>query len=50
MVEENCSFTGEVFLGHLRYGTYGGNNITHCHPLLDKTTNQEIWFWPEILT
>jgi len=33
-LKENCSFTGEVFLGHLRYGTYGGNNITHCHPLL----------------
>ena len=27
-------FTGELFLGHLRYGTYGGNNIEQCHPFL----------------
>ena len=23
---------GELILGHLRYGTYGGNNIQSCHP------------------
>ena len=28
------SFSGELFLGHLRYGTYGGNSIEHCHPFL----------------
>ncbi|MAZ58060.1 MAG: amidophosphoribosyltransferase [Flavobacteriales bacterium] len=33
-LKENCSFMGEVFLGHLRYGTYGGNSITQCHPFL----------------
>ena len=33
-LKENCYFTGEVFLGHLRYGTYGGNSITQCHPFL----------------
>ena len=33
-LKENCSFTGELFLGHLRYGTYGGNNIAQCHPFL----------------
>jgi len=33
-LKENHSFTGEVFLGHLRYGTYGGNSIEHCHPFL----------------
>jgi amidophosphoribosyltransferase len=27
-------FTGEVFLGHLRYGTYGKNSIEACHPFL----------------
>jgi amidophosphoribosyltransferase len=27
-------FTGEVLLGHLRYGTYGKNSDTYCHPFL----------------
>lgn len=27
-------FTGELFLGHLRYGTFGGNSIENCHPFL----------------
>jgi len=33
-LKENADFTGELFLGHLRYGTFGGNNITHLHPLV----------------
>lgn len=33
-LKNNCSFTGEIFLGHLRYGTYGGNSIVQCHPIL----------------
>lgn len=33
-LKENVAFTGEVFLGHLRYGTYGGNSIEQCHPFL----------------
>ena len=33
-LKENMPFTGELFLGHLRYGTYGGNNIEQCHPFL----------------
>ncbi|MDB5256601.1 MAG: purF [Chitinophagaceae bacterium] len=31
---ENVSFTGEVLLGHLRYGTHGANEIENCHPFL----------------
>jgi amidophosphoribosyltransferase len=31
-LKENVGFTGEVFLGHLRYGTYGRNSIESCHP------------------
>jgi amidophosphoribosyltransferase len=27
-------FTGEVLLGHLRYGTHGVNTIETCHPFL----------------
>ncbi len=33
-LKKNVAFTGEVFLGHLRYGTYGGNSIEHIHPFL----------------
>ncbi len=31
---KNEAFMGEVFLGHLRYGTYGKNSIESCHPFL----------------
>ncbi|HSZ72808.1 MAG TPA: hypothetical protein VK750_09025, partial [Cytophagaceae bacterium] len=31
---ENVAFTGEVLLGHLRYGTHGANEIENCHPFL----------------
>ncbi len=33
-LKQNSPFTGELFLGHLRYGTFGGNSIEHCHPFL----------------
>lgn len=33
-LKKNIAFTGELFLGHLRYGTYGGNSIESCHPFL----------------
>lgn len=33
-LKENVSFTGEVLLGHLRYGTHGKNSIEACHPFL----------------
>ena len=33
-LKQNAAFSGELFLGHLRYGTYGGNSIEHCHPFL----------------
>ncbi|MEZ4798953.1 MAG: amidophosphoribosyltransferase [Flavobacteriales bacterium] len=33
-LKENYAFTGELFLGHLRYGTFGGNSIENCHPFL----------------
>jgi len=35
-MRENCAFTGEVWLGHLRYGTHGKNNIENCHPMLRR--------------
>ncbi|MFC5282838.1 amidophosphoribosyltransferase [Pedobacter alpinus] len=33
-LKENVSFTGEVLLGHLRYGTHGNNSVEACHPFL----------------
>ena len=33
-IKENVPFTGEVWLGHLRYGTFGGNSIENCAPTL----------------
>ncbi|HPX33574.1 MAG TPA: class II glutamine amidotransferase [Bacteroidales bacterium] len=33
-LKKNIDFTGELFLGHLRYGTYGGHNIENVHPVL----------------
>jgi amidophosphoribosyltransferase len=33
-LKKHFSYTGELFLGHLRYGTYGGNTMENCHPFL----------------
>ncbi len=33
-LKKNVAFTGELFLGHLRYGTFGKNNMEYCHPFL----------------
>ena len=33
-LKENYGFSGELFLGHLRYGTFGKNSIESCHPFL----------------
>jgi amidophosphoribosyltransferase len=36
-LKKNAGFTGEVFLGHLRYGTFGRNSIESCHPFLRQS-------------
>lgn len=33
-LQKKCSFTGETWLGHLRYGTHGGNKLENCQPML----------------
>lgn len=33
-LKQHVSFTGEVLMGHLRYGTHGKNSIESCHPFL----------------
>ena len=39
-LKDNYAFTGELFLGHLRYGTYGKNSIENCHPFLRQNNWQ----------
>ncbi|RDV15743.1 amidophosphoribosyltransferase [Pontibacter diazotrophicus] len=31
---ENTPFLGDVYLGHLRYGTHGINSVDNCHPMV----------------
>lgn len=33
-LKDNKPYTGELLLGHLRYGTHGDNSIETCHPFL----------------
>lgn len=33
-LKSNIDFTGELFLGHLRYGTYGINDFRTIHPVI----------------
>ena len=35
--EENLPYLGNLFLGHVRYGTSGGNSIEHVHPFLRQS-------------
>ena len=33
-LKKNMPFLGDVYLGHLRYGTHGLNSIDNCHPMV----------------
>ncbi|MCF8227391.1 MAG: amidophosphoribosyltransferase [Bacteroidales bacterium] len=35
-LKQNLDFTGELFMGHLRYGTYGSNKTSNLHPVVRK--------------
>ncbi|MHC5022703.1 MAG: amidophosphoribosyltransferase [Planctomycetota bacterium] len=35
-LKRRCEFLGEVYLGHLRYGTHSGRSLANCHPLIRK--------------
>jgi amidophosphoribosyltransferase len=39
-VKQHFDFGGELFVGHLRYGTSGGYNISSCHPYFRRSS------WP----
>ena len=32
--KKKIPYLGELFLGHVRYGTFGGNSVEHVHPFL----------------
>ncbi len=36
-LKENTPFTGELLLGHLRYGTHGANSVKNVHPFIRKS-------------
>jgi len=33
-LKENLGFAGEIFLGHLRYGTFEKNDLSYVHPVM----------------
>ncbi len=33
-LKQNKPYVGELYMGHLRYGTYNSNSIETCHPFL----------------
>jgi amidophosphoribosyltransferase len=33
-LKDNLPYTGELLMGHLRYGTHGDNSVETCHPFL----------------
>jgi amidophosphoribosyltransferase len=39
-VKQKFDFCGELYLGHLRYGTSGGYNLSSCHPFFRRSS------WP----
>ena len=38
--KKNFDFCGELYMGHLRYGTSGGYNLSSCHPYFRRSS------WP----
>lgn len=35
-LKSRCEYLGELYLGHLRYGTYSGHSKAFCHPFVRK--------------
>lgn len=44
-LKDNLPYTGELLLGHLRYGTHGVNTIETCHPFL----RQNNWIYRNLV-
>jgi len=39
-IKKHFEFAAEIYLGHLRYGTFGGYNTSSCHPFFRRNN------WP----
>ena len=39
-VKSDSAFCGEIYLGHLRYGTFGRNDLNACHPYVKESVCQ----------
>jgi len=37
-LKQHFPYAGEIYLGHLRYGTHGTNSVNACHPVI-RTSN-----------
>ena len=35
-LKDNIPFIGELYIGHLRYGTHGKNKLENCHPMIRR--------------
>ena len=35
-IKRRCGLLGDIYIGHLRYGTHSKNSIQNCHPLIRK--------------
>lgn len=38
LMKGHIDFLGELLLGHLRYGTQGKNEVSFCHPFIQRNT------------
>ena len=36
-LKDNVNWSGELWLGHLRYGTHGENSVEKCHPMIRQS-------------
>lgn len=45
-IKDYLPFVGDIYLGHLRYGTYGKNSIHQCHPFIRKNN----WIHRNLIT
>ncbi|MCP3966880.1 MAG: amidophosphoribosyltransferase [Lentisphaerae bacterium] len=39
-LKNNARFCGELYVGHLRYGTFGRNSVESCHPFIRENNWQ----------
>jgi len=45
-LKTNVPFIGDIYLGHLRYGTFGKNSIKQCHPFIRRNN----WMHRNLIT